>query len=522
MQIQDLEKFNLPEAPGVYFFCSTPLPVGERLGEGQNKILYIGKATSLKDRVKSYFSNDILHTRGLHIANMISLADKVEFQTTRSVLEALLLENELIKKYKPLYNTKEKDDKSYWTICITKEDFPRVLLVRNKNILANENGDLCFKLKNFSHIKKKEDNVLSKVEKGALPFGEGSEQRERAGVVLIGKTFGPYPSGEYAKEALKVVRKIFPFRDKCEVFDKEKPWQKKPCFSYQIGLCPGPCAGVISKKEYAKQINRLSEFLSGNGEELRKKLEKEMQEYSNKQEFENAQKIKDMIFALEHIRDAHLIKKENDSNKNFRIEAFDISHISGSNRVGAMTVVLGSVTAKHEYKKFKISTDKNDDLEGLKELLERRFKHLEWGIPDLIVLDGDERHIKVAEKVARHPEKILSEAKNLSKDPGKLELDSSIKNSSEQKEFFPQNDKTQNDNLQNNNLQNDKIFDNLKIVAVTKDKTHKANSIIGNQNISEEEIKKYKDEIILANSEVHRFALKYHRELRSKDLKLKK
>lgn len=469
MQIKDLEKFNLPEAPGVYFF------------KNAENILYIGKATSLKDRAKSYFSNDILHTRGLHIANMISLADKVEFQTTRSVLEALLLENELIKKYKPLYNTKEKDDKSYWTICITKEDFPRVLLVRNKNIL-NDAGKIStskiFTLKGSDNFVSKNFSCID-----SLFFIKHKNE-----FIEIDKTFGPYPSGEYAKEALKVVRKIFPFRDKCEIFDKEKPWQKKPCFSYQIGLCPGSCAGVISKKEYVKQINRLSEFLSGNGEELRKKLEKEMQEYSNKQEFENAQKIKDMIFALEHIRDAHLIKKENDSNKNFRIEAFDISHISGSNRVGAMTVVLGSVTAKHEYKKFKISTDKNDDLEGLKELLERRFKHLEWGIPDMIVLDGDERHLKVAEEVLEQPLQSFGQ--------------------------LPEGKHTETDSLQNSKM----VLKNIKIVSVVKGKGHKAKAIIGD----EETIKKYKDEIILVNSEVHRFALKYHRELRSKGLKIQK
>jgi excinuclease ABC subunit C len=426
MKIQDLEKFNLPDSPGVYFF------------KNAENVLYIGKATSLKDRVKSYFSNDILHTRGLHIANMISEADKVEFQSTRSVLEAVLLEKELIKKYTPIYNTKEKDDKSYFAICITKEDFPRVLLIRNKNIKYE--NDLLF-------AKYKNENIE------------------------IDKTFGPYPSGEYAKEALKVVRKIFPFRDKCEVFDKTKPWQKKSCFSYQIGLCPGSCAGVISKKEYQKQINRLVEFLSGNGEELRKNLEKEMMEYSKKEEFENAQKIKEMIFALEHIRDAHLIKKDVNENKNFRIEAYDISHISGKFRVGAMTVVLGSVIAKHEYKKFKISTDKNDDLDGLKELLERRFKHLEWGVPDMIVLDGDERHLGVAGKIA--------------------------------KQFFPQEQ-------------------NIKIVSVVKGKGHKAKAIIGGENTDEEEILKYKDEIILVNSEVHRFAIKYHRELRGKDLKIKK
>jgi excinuclease ABC subunit C len=243
------------------------------------------------------------------------------------------------------------------------------------------------------------------------------------------------------------------------VFDKKKAWQKKTCFSYQIGLCPGSCAGVISKLEYKKQINRLVQFLEGDSEKLRLNLEKEMQGYSKDLKFEEAQKIKEMLFALDHIRDAHLIHRDRNEN-DMRIEAYDISHISGTNRVGAMTVVLNGLVAKHEYKKFKISTDKNDDLEGLRELLERRFKHLEWGIPDIVVLDGDERHMRVAEK----------------------------------------------------------IFQNTKIVAVTKDKKHKAKSIIGNSNINKEEIENYKKEIILANSEVHRFALNYHRNLRSSGL----
>lgn len=431
MLLSDLEKFNLPDSPGVYFF------MGE---EGVGDILYIGKATSLKSRVRSYFDNDILHTRGLHIANMVTLANGIKYQETRSVLEALLLETELIKKHKPKYNTISKDDKSYFVLVITNEDFPRVVLVRNKDI-------------------DKENNLILK----SKTLGKISSEK-----LKIMKIFGPYPSGQYAKESIKLIRKIFPFRDKCEVFDKKKPWKKNPCFSYQIGLCPGVCAGVCDKKRYSRIIERLITFLEGDGEKVRRDLEEDMQKFSRELKFEEAQKVKETLFALEHIRDAHLISRDiNEEDKNVRIEGYDIAHLSGKERVGVMTVVLGGVVAKHEYKKFKISTDKNDDLEGLKELVERRLRHLDWGLPDIVVLDGDERHIKVAESVL-------------------------------QENFAKQN------------------FPAIQILAVTKDKSHKAKQIIGGKNVTKEEIEKYKKEVILVNAEAHRFALSYHKNLRAK------
>src|SRR3989344_308174 len=110
-----LAKFSLPDAPGVYLF----------LGKNR-KILYIGKATSLKDRVKSYFVRDVLMTRSPLIAKMLEEVEKIEFIETNSVLEALLLEASMIKKSQPIYNSKEKDDKSYNYVTVTKEDFPIV------------------------------------------------------------------------------------------------------------------------------------------------------------------------------------------------------------------------------------------------------------------------------------------------------------------------------------------------------------------------------------------------------------
>lgn len=428
MILSELQKLNLPDSPGVYFFMDK-----EKGGE----ILYIGKATSLRGRVRSYFDDDILHKRGLHIANMVTLAKHVEYKTTRSVLEALLLENELIKKNKPKYNTISKDDKSYFVLVITDETFPRVVLARAKDI--DKENNLLLRSKYLGKINKE--------------------------VVKVKSTFGPYPSGQYAKDSLKLIRRIFPFRDKCNPYDPKHPHRKNPCFSYQIGLCPGVCSGACDKKRYKKIIERLITFLEGNGEEVRRDLEEDMKAYAKELKFEDAQKVKEMIYALDHIRDAHLISRDvKEEDKNVRIEAFDVAHLSGKQRVGAMTVVIGGVPAKQEYKKFKLSIDKNDDLEGLREIFTRRIKHLDWGVPDIVVVDGDERHLNTVFEI-----------------------------------------------LKENSLQ-----ESIKVVAVTKDKSHKAKSITGNK-ISQSLVENFKREIVLANAEAHRFSVTYHKVLRKKN-----
>ena len=122
MKSQELAALNLPDTPGVYFF------------KQGKEILYIGKATSLRDRVKSYFSKDLIATRGAHIVDMVFKADSVAFEETSSVLEALILEANLIKKHQPYYNTREKDDKSWNYVCVTKEPFPKIVVERGKNI----------------------------------------------------------------------------------------------------------------------------------------------------------------------------------------------------------------------------------------------------------------------------------------------------------------------------------------------------------------------------------------------------
>jgi len=171
MQKSDLKKIKLPDAPGVYIFRNKKHPNAR--GARAGKILYVGKATSLRSRVKSYFNTGIDKSRGVIIVQMLKETASVEWQETDSVLEALILEANLIKKHQPLHNSRDKDNKSFNYLVITREDFPRILVVRGREL--------------FSNWKDAEMKYL----------------------------FGPFPNGGALKEGLTVVRKIFPFRDKC-------------------------------------------------------------------------------------------------------------------------------------------------------------------------------------------------------------------------------------------------------------------------------------------------------------------
>lgn len=175
---QDLKQFNLPDGPGVYFFK-----------QGKS-ILYVGKATSLHDRVRSYFNKDLIESRGPRLVAMLELADSIDFIQTDSVLEALILEAREIKKYQPKYNTREKDNKSFYQVIITKEDYPRVLMIRERELEVKP--DLA----------------------GSIKY-----------------KFGPFPYPSELREALRIVRKIFTYRDKCS------PLSGRACFNVQIGLC---------------------------------------------------------------------------------------------------------------------------------------------------------------------------------------------------------------------------------------------------------------------------------------------
>ena len=352
MQKSELAKLNLPKEPGVYFFK-----------QGKD-ILYIGKATSLRDRVKSYFSNDIIHTRGSRILDMVSLSDTVEFETSETVLEALIKEASLIKRYEPKYNIKEKDNKSYSFVCITKDRLPKIIVERGRTISF------------------KGDNAYDEV-------------------------YGPFPSQQKLFIALKIIRKIFPF-----VTDKTGSK-----LYAQIGLEPDMNKDNFFEI-YKKNIRNIKLFFQGKKSALIKTLHKEMMSHAKKLQFERATQIKSQIFALEHINDIALIDDDlaADNSQGFRIEAFDIAHFMGTNSVGVMTVMENGTVAKSQYRKFILrNTPKGDDLRGLVEIMTRRFKHTEWKTPDLIVIDGGKTHLKTAQsalKALNIPSEVISVVKD--------------------------------------------------------------------------------------------------------------
>ena len=398
MQVTGIPK-DIPDNPGVYFFR-----------KGKN-ILYIGKATSLKDRVKSYFNTDIALSRGPKIVKMLDEATTVTWQETDSVLEALILESQLIKKHSPDYNTREKDDKSYNYIVITNEDFPRIFTVRERELLK----------------------------KGKLPF-------------KVKKSFGPFPSGTQLREALKIIRKIFPFRDKrAKDSDQER-------FYRLLGLSPDTTS-KNAKSIYNDVIKNIGMFFEGKKNTLVKQMTKQMNSCAKKLEFEKAEKLKRQLFALQHIQDVSLIKDDLriGGKGMFRIEAYDAAHLRGSNSVGVMTVFENGEANKNEYRKFKLKNPvKGSDTHALAEILERRLGHPEWRYPNLIVVDGSVAQKRVAERILRA------------------------------------------------------IGAMIPVVAVTKDERHKPKDIKGQKTL----ISKHEVEILHANAEAHRFAVKYHRELR--------
>lgn len=400
--LQAFQKKNeFPETPGVYFFLNE-----------QDQLLYIGKATSLRDRVRSYFIQDIIETRGPKIRLMLERIASIGYMRTDSVLEALILESNLIKAEQPPYNTDAKDNKSFNHVVITKETFPRVLIVRGRDI----------------------------------------EQKKFTDPVKY--IFGPFPAGGALRDALKIVRRLFPYRDRC------LPESGKPCFSAQIGLCPGVCAGVLSAKEYGRTINHIRLFFEGHKSDVVKQLEREMKVRAKERRFEQAGAIKKTLFGLHHIQDMALIKDDLREKHAHRIEAYDVAHLSGTASVGVMVVVEESRPNKNEYRQFKLrGKHGGNDLSALEEILTRRLKHKEWTLPELIVVDGAHLQFERAEQVLREMEITIP------------------------------------------------------IVGVVKDVHHKADRLIGPVAL----IERFEKEILLANTEAHRFAITFHRKRREKE-----
>ncbi|NNM84060.1 GIY-YIG nuclease family protein [Candidatus Parcubacteria bacterium] len=412
-----MEKSNLPDlpdVPGVYFF------------KRGRKVLYVGKATSLRDRVRSYFDDDLIATRGPRIVDMVTKADRITFETTSTILEALVREAALIKQYQPRANVDGKDDKTFLYAVITKEEIPRVIIVRGK--------DIDFK----------ERQMIS------------DRQKFKA-------IYGPFPSGAQLREGLRLIRRIFPFFDTSKPLGvRSKHQEAKIEFNAQIRQYPRS----YDTKGYNRTIRHVMLFLGGQGKKLRAMLEREMKAAAKDERFEDAAAARQQLFALDHIQDVSLIKDENLEEprtkiSDLRIEAYDTAHLSGTNAIGVMTVLVEDMPLKRGYRTFRIrGVAKNDDIASLKEILSRRLAHPEWPFPNAIVVDGGMVQKRAAES-------ILTAA------------------------GF-----------------------NIPVVAVVKDERHRPREVIGARRAGVSEAT-----AVLANSEAHRFSLARHRSARSQALR---
>jgi excinuclease ABC subunit C len=443
----EFDQLGLPSVPGIYFFR-----------DADDNILYIGKATSLRERVRSYFSADLIATRGPRLVDMVFLSKKITWEVCQNALEALIIEANAIRHYKPKYNVKEKDDKSYNCVIITKEDFPRIFLARQRDI-----------------------DWDNKQMAANSPRGSYWVKGQKLQAI-----FGPYPSGVAIKEGLKILRRIFPYRDFSSL------QKDKETFYRQIGLAPD-LRSEEAQKKYKQNITRIKLFLSGKFGELRETLEKQMIDFAKNEEFEEAQSAKEKLFALNHIQDVSLLKRDDrvwepagrnfdakgnpianvsdddDDNPNsvgaagrrniMRFEGYDIAHISGTSMVGVMVVAENGIIQKDEYRKFNIKTVEGaNDPAALREVILRRLNHPEWPYPKAFVVDGN----KVQKKVA---EDALKEA-GLS----------------------------------------------IPVIAVVKNEKHKPKGLLGKESL----VVPHKQTILLVNHEAHRFAIDFHRKKRSK------
>lgn len=415
---------KLPETPGVYIYKDT-----------KGNVLYVGKAANLKRRVSSYFQK----AHDTRIENLVSKISKIETRKTDSALEALILEAELIKKLNPPYNIREKDDKSFLYVEITNEKFPRVLLARGKEIKPSfQNSKPVVSLPN--------------------PFKIYGEPRR----TIQNSSYGPFISGSSIREALRILRKIFPWN----LHPEDKIGKsKRPCFDYEIGLCPGTCVDKIKRTEYQKTIRQIKLFFEGKKFKIIRELEKEMKIASKTLDFENAAKIKKQIFTLKHIQDSALISVPDIQNSKFsiqnsakRLEAYDISNISGTSAVGSMVVFIGGKSDKNQYRKFKIySIATQNDIAMIKEVISRRLNHPEWPMPDAILIDGGKGQVNAVEQT-----------------------------------------------LAENGLK-------IPTMGIAKGKTRKKNEIIGQKTDWLEE-----KTMIQARNEAHRFAISFHKHFRNK------
>lgn len=274
---------TIPTDPGVY-----------RYYDDKGEIIYVGKAKNLKRRVSSYFNKN----QSGKVKVLVSRIADIKFIVVDNEMEALLLENNMIKQYKPRYNIMLKDDKTYPWICVKNERFPRVYLTRKK------------------------------VNDGSIYFG-------------------PYPSVMTARTLLEMLRQLYPIRN-CKLILKEENINNghyRPCLEYHIGNCKAPCDGSISEEEYREMIQNIKRVIKGNIQEVLKDMKAQMMDHASRLEFEQAQVIKDKYDILENYHAKSVVC----SNSLFDMEVFSYEDAGNSFYVNYMKIVEGAIIQSHSF-----------------------------------------------------------------------------------------------------------------------------------------------------------------------------
>jgi excinuclease ABC subunit C len=372
---------HLPHSCGVYL-----------MKDALRKIIYIGKANDLRKRVSSYFLDRA--DASAKISAMVPMIRHIDYIPTESERDTLILEQKLIRRFQPFYNTLWRDDKTYPFVKLTAgEDFPRLLLTRTKK---NDGG----------------------------------------------RYYGPFSSVKIIRSLLKGwwQSKLFPLRP-CEydltedkvsgglLAERDPRLHRKvqSCIYLHTGDCPAPCMGKISKKEYGAIVEKVERFFDGDYAALSQGLRREMKDASDALDYERAALCRDQIKALDHIAERIRVRKVDEESVTkqtrmsqaltdlqkhlelpvppMRIECFDISNIQGTESVASMVVFDGGQPARSEYRKFKIKTVQGaDDFASMEEVVTRRYLRLaqeKKRLPNLVLIDGGKGQLASAVKAFR-------------------------------------------------------------------------------------------------------------------------
>jgi excinuclease ABC subunit C len=343
---------SLPKSPGVYFHK-----------DAKGEIIYVGKAAVLNNRVRQYFQKS--RARDPKTEALVSEIADTDWMVVDSEIEALFLEAEMIRRYMPRYNILLRDDKSMAYIRINyASDFPTVGTTRR-------------------------------------PLDDGA------------RYYGPFLSVSTVNQALKSLRRVFPFAT------RKIPGQKRATLYYHLGLDPGLEEGKTSLESYRRNLRKLMAVIEGKSQTVERELEGEMKAAAKAADYEKAAKVRNQLFALRNLKQQVIFSDKEflDISKDHalselvnllsltafprRIEGYDISHMQGSDVVASMVVFTNGVSDKSEYRKFKTKINQNNDFYNMNETLKRRFseKNIKaWSKPDLILIDGGKGQLDAAIK----------------------------------------------------------------------------------------------------------------------------